>query len=215
MIILQLHWEPNVFSYSEVCGSGIRIRKWLGVYHKGHEATDQQYFLSFERAVQREEREREKGRKKGRKKGRREGDSTYTKIWLLHALHWKSLQPCKDHLSQHPVQGRHLRFINLFTNSGKTQSLISWFLFLEGLPFGKIVRLLSKARETISLISKTQFSTFWLPEECHPDEIHITDMYVFSHVQFFATPWTIAHQAPLSMGFSSLEYWSGLPRPPL
>ena len=27
--------------------------------------------------------------------------------------------------------------------------------------------------------------------------------------QFFATPWTIAHQAPLSMGFSRQEYWSG------
>ena len=30
----------------------------------------------------------------------------------------------------------------------------------------------------------------------------------------FATPWTIAHQAPLSMGFSRQEYWSGLPCPP-
>ena len=29
-----------------------------------------------------------------------------------------------------------------------------------------------------------------------------------------ATPWTVAHQAPLSMGFSSQEYWSGLPIPP-
>ena len=28
------------------------------------------------------------------------------------------------------------------------------------------------------------------------------------------TPWTIAHQAPLSMGFSRQEYWSGLPSPP-
>ena len=28
------------------------------------------------------------------------------------------------------------------------------------------------------------------------------------------TPWTVAHQAPLSMGFSSQEYWSGLPCPP-
>ena len=27
------------------------------------------------------------------------------------------------------------------------------------------------------------------------------------------TPWTIAHQAPLSMGFSMQEYWSGLPFP--
>ena len=36
----------------------------------------------------------------------------------------------------------------------------------------------------------------------------------FSHVRLFATPWTIAHQAPLSMGFSRQEYWSGLPCPP-
>ena len=34
-----------------------------------------------------------------------------------------------------------------------------------------------------------------------------------SHVQLFATLWTVAHQAPLSMGFSRQEYWSGLPFP--
>ena len=32
-----------------------------------------------------------------------------------------------------------------------------------------------------------------------------------SHVRLFATPWTVAHRAPLSMGFSRQEYWSGLP----
>ena len=36
---------------------------------------------------------------------------------------------------------------------------------------------------------------------------------VFSCVQPFATLWTIAHQAPLSMGFPRQEYWSGLPFP--
>ena len=35
----------------------------------------------------------------------------------------------------------------------------------------------------------------------------------FSHVRFFVTPWTVAHQAPLSIGFSRQEYWSGLPFP--
>ena len=30
----------------------------------------------------------------------------------------------------------------------------------------------------------------------------------------FVTPWTIVPQAPLSMGFSRQEYWSGLPFPP-
>ena len=34
-----------------------------------------------------------------------------------------------------------------------------------------------------------------------------------SRVQLFATPWTVAHQAPQSMGFSRQEYWSGLPFP--
>ena len=38
---------------------------------------------------------------------------------------------------------------------------------------------------------------------------------LFSHVQLFTTLWTVAHQAPLSIGFSGQEYWSGLPCPPL
>ena len=33
------------------------------------------------------------------------------------------------------------------------------------------------------------------------------------HVQLLATPWTAAYQAPLSMGFSRQEYWSGVPLP--
>ena len=37
----------------------------------------------------------------------------------------------------------------------------------------------------------------------------------FSHVQVFVTPCTVAHQAPLSMGFPRQEYWSGLPFPSL
>ena len=36
----------------------------------------------------------------------------------------------------------------------------------------------------------------------------------FSHVWLFVTPWTVAHQAPLTMGFFRQEYWSGLPFPP-
>ena len=36
----------------------------------------------------------------------------------------------------------------------------------------------------------------------------------FSRVRLFTTLWTIAHKAPLSMGFSRQEYWSELPFPP-
>ena len=35
----------------------------------------------------------------------------------------------------------------------------------------------------------------------------------FSHAQLFVTPWTLAHQTPLSIEFSRQEYWSGLPFP--
>ena len=38
---------------------------------------------------------------------------------------------------------------------------------------------------------------------------------VLNHVQLFATPGTVARQAPLSMGFSWQEYWSGLAFPSL
>ena len=37
---------------------------------------------------------------------------------------------------------------------------------------------------------------------------------MLSHVRLCATPWTVARQAPPSMGFSRQEYWSGLPFPP-
>ena len=36
---------------------------------------------------------------------------------------------------------------------------------------------------------------------------------LLSHVRLLATPWTVAHQAPPSMGFSRQEYWSRVPLP--
>ena len=45
---------------------------------------------------------------------------------------------------------------------------------------------------------------------------NITNSYIvksLSRVQLFVDPWTVAYQAPLSMGFSRQEYWSGLPFP--
>ena len=38
-------------------------------------------------------------------------------------------------------------------------------------------------------------------------------MKLLSHVQLFATLWTVAYQAPPSMEFSRQEYWTGLPFP--
>ena len=45
-----------------------------------------------------------------------------------------------------------------------------------------------------------------------PATVHVCS--VLSRVWLFATPWTVARQAPLSMGFSRQDYWSGVPFPP-
>ena len=52
---------------------------------------------------------------------------------------------------------------------------------------------------------------FW---SCVPSMSAGMPAQLLSHVQLFATPWTRAHQAPLSMGFSRQEYRSGLLFPP-
>ena len=44
-----------------------------------------------------------------------------------------------------------------------------------------------------------------------PATVHVCS--VLSRVWLFATPWTVARQAPLSMGFSRQDYWSGVPWP--
>ena len=43
--------------------------------------------------------------------------------------------------------------------------------------------------------------------------IYIVIVKSLSRVRLFATSWTVANQAPPSMGFSRQEYWSGLPFP--
>ena len=51
-------------------------------------------------------------------------------------------------------------------------------------------------------------------EETGGEVILIVIVSSLSHVRlFFATPWTTAHQAPLTVRFSRQEYWSGLPFP--
>ena len=49
----------------------------------------------------------------------------------------------------------------------------------------------------------------------HAHYINYVYAQLLSHVQLFATLWTVACQAPLFMGFSRQEYWRGLPFPSL
>ena len=48
---------------------------------------------------------------------------------------------------------------------------------------------------------------------CPAHTLSGTDPFVLSRVRLFVTPWIVALQAPLSMGFSRQEYWGELPPP--
>ena len=52
------------------------------------------------------------------------------------------------------------------------------------------------------------------PEQPHVDRSVCVCVRLLNPVQLFATPWTVARQAPLSMRFPRQESWSGLPCPP-
>ena len=52
----------------------------------------------------------------------------------------------------------------------------------------------------------------WLPS-APKNYAHAVSAQSLSHVQLFVNPWTVAHQAPLSMGFSRQVPWSGVPFP--
>ena len=88
-------------------------------------------------------------------------------------------------------------------------------------------------RDVKMVIRGAQISQIWIQEPCDPGQSlqsrfcdlgqdtescqaqeNSSFLLFFSNQvvsDYFVTPWTIAHQAPLFMGFSSQEYWSGLP----
>ena len=60
------------------------------------------------------------------------------------------------------------------------------------------------------------FSRWWLFQLFYAQaKLNVLSEWVksLSHARLFATLWTVAYQAPLSMGFSRQGYWSGLPLP--
>ena len=63
-------------------------------------------------------------------------------------------------------------------------------------------------------VGHTEPYTYFL-SVCFPKAKQSESVKSLSRVRLFVTPWTVAYQAPPSMGFSRQEYWSGLPFPSL
>ena len=98
------------------------------------------------------------------------------------------------------------------------RSFVDVLYQFENVLFKFLVCCLSKILQILSLIYNLYFVLFC----CHIHILHLFPKIIIyseseSHSVMsdsFATPWSVAPQAPLSMGFSRQEYWGGLPLPP-
>ena len=72
-------------------------------------------------------------------------------------------------------------------------------------------RLQSMGSQRVDTTERPMLLVLLLEKEAADSEF--SSVQSFSRVQLFATPWTVAYQAPPSMGFSRQECWSGLPFP--
>ena len=86
------------------------------------------------------------------------------------------------------------------------------FIFMNSDPSPNSLPSPPSWRPQLIYVKSLQICLFWT---LHVNEIISCACVLscFSCVRFFVTPWTVACQVPLSMGFSRQEYWSRLPCP--
>ena len=112
----------------------------------------------------------------------------------------------RQKIAPHCTDWRHmLELVLLAAAAAAAKSLQScWTLCdpIDGSPPGSPVPGILQAR-TLEWVA-ISFSNAW------KGKLKVKSL---SHVRLFATPWSAAYQAPLSMGFSRQEYWSGVPLP--
>ena len=87
--------------------------------------------------------------------------------------------------------------------------LLSVFKMVPCSPWSlREIEIFLKFQESQVLYFKSAIYVIWINIICAWVKVKS-----LSHVQLFSTPWTVAYQAPPSMGFSKQECWSGLPFP--
>ena len=126
-------------------------------------------------------------------------------LWTLDAQVLKQekegqiTQPPNSHLSHFEI---YTFVIHAAAAAKSLQSCLTLCDPIDGSPPGSSVPGILQAR-TLECVA-ISFSSAWKWK---------VKVKLLSPVWLFATPWTAAHQAPPSMGFSRQEYWSGVPLP--
>ena len=124
---------------------------------------------------------------------------------------------CMHAKSFHTVNGvlkaRILKWLAIPFSSGRRgrrqqDEMVGWHHWLNGHQFGQAPGV------GVGQGSLACYSLWGRKESDMTEQPNWMTLSCFSHVRLFVTPWTIAHQAPLSKRFSRQEYWSGLPFPP-
>ena len=128
-----------------------------------------------------------------------------SRIWLSNLLWlWKKPHGSKLTLQGLCTQGMHRKYVHGLANA---VSLKSSGLIACG----------SESTGVYTYYFCNQISSFKnKPSQTHTHthiHTHTEVLSCFSRVWLFTTPWTVAHQTPLSMRFSRQEYYSGLPFP--
>ena len=116
-------------------------------------------------------------------------------LWGLFQGLWAILQPCKLEISDSNAN-------NSFAAAKSRQSCPTLCDPIDGSPPGSSLPGILQAR-TLEWVA-ISFSSAWKWKG---------KVKSLSHVQLLATPWTVAYEAPPSMGFPRQEYWSGVPLP--
>ena len=124
--------------------------------------------------------------------------------WLLHA-HVRPVSSCLCLVSSDYCPWLQVPINSLAAAAAAAKSLQSCPTLcdpIDGSPLGSVVPGILQAR-TLEWVA-ISFANAWKWK---------VKMKSLSRFLLFATPWTVAYQAPLSMGFSRQEYWSRLPLP--
>ena len=125
-----------------------------------------------------------------------------TVVCITHLFPSSELKLLEGRYTQFPVQGLALGRLNAAAAAVSLQSCTTLCDPIDGKPPGSPVPGILQAR-TLEWVA-ISFSNAW------KQKVKVKSL---SHVWLLVTPWTAAHQAPRSMGFSRQENWSGVPLP--